>query len=208
MSKKNKISIIVFIIIISFGFSDNLQLSGFVGLNSIYQYGSTDDYIAGENDFPITPAHKVLFTGGAVSYYLMENFGFEFSTIYNFSTKLKLEDPSDKDSVEINSSKNLSLLLEIFYEKQLGKITPYLTMGGGINIINNRSEIVLSTYGYEIEFSRADRTTDPVFSFGGGVKLSIIKYLGMKLGVKYNLIFSKQTNISNLNIFGGFILSF
>jgi outer membrane protein W len=208
MRKKAIIGIIVLIMIISFGFSDHLQISGFVGVNSISQYGSTDDYISGENDFPVTPSHKVLFIGGAVSYYLMENFGVEFSTIYNLSTKLKLDDPSDGDSIGIDSAKNLSLLLELFYEKNFGRIIPYLTIGGGINIINNRSKTVLSFYDYEIEFSPAERAIEPVFSFGGGIKLAILKNIGIKLGVKYNLIFFKPKNISNLGILGGFILRF
>ena len=37
--------------------AEKYQVSLFVGMNHIPQYGSADDYVLGENDFPVTPAH-------------------------------------------------------------------------------------------------------------------------------------------------------
>jgi len=38
--------------------NSRLTLSLFGGLSHVREYGSVDDYILGENDFPVTPSHS------------------------------------------------------------------------------------------------------------------------------------------------------
>ncbi len=206
---KKTVIYLMFILMFTVSLSaQHFQITGFAGVNSVFKYGSENDYIAGANDFPVTPSHKTPNLGLSLSYYLTENLGLQLSGIYNFSTKIKLEDPSDGDSVEINSAKNYSFLLELYYEKRIGKITPYISLGGGINKIIGHSETVLSEYGWEIEFLPPERTIDPVFSVGSGIKYNFSDVFGLNIGIKYNLIFSKSNKISNLILFGGLLIGF
>ena len=119
--KKKSWAVLVFIVfalplLAGTAHAQNFQFSLFGGINHVFEYGSEDDYILGGNDFPVTPSHSPLTLGASFGYFFTGNLGVELDWRYVMSSKVTLEDPSDQDTVEIDSSKHYSLTLNLIYQ--------------------------------------------------------------------------------------------
>lgn len=200
----------ILILLTSFAKGDGakLQFSIFGGINSIFEYGSEDDYIMGENDFPVVPGHKPASFGMSLGYFFTDNIGIELDGRYYLNSKITLEDPSDQDTVEIDGSKHYSLSLNIIYRVLRGKLRPYFAAGGGFDKVSAKSETYTSEYGFEIEFLAPKSTIDPLVQFGGGIQYFLSSSTGARLDVRYVLIFDDPDSIKSLNIMVGAFISF
>ena len=77
--RKTGIAILILSFTLSLGFAQEkrFQLSLFGGASHVFAYGSEDDYIFGENDFPVTPSHTPLNFGLSFTLFLTDLFGIE-----------------------------------------------------------------------------------------------------------------------------------
>lgn len=109
--KKILVIIFIFIILISFCFGQekHFQLSLLGGLNLVLEYGSEADYVLGENDFPVTPAHNPPIIGISFAYFFSKKVGIELDGRYYFNSEVTLEDPSDQDKINLSTSLHASL---------------------------------------------------------------------------------------------------
>lgn len=175
------------------------QFSIFGGINHVFQYGFEGDYVLGENDFPVTPSHTPAILGASFTYFFSGTLGFEADGRYTFSTKVALVDPSDQDTVEVDTSKHFSLTLNLIYQFPAGSLKPYLIAGGGFDSVSAEEKTYISEYGFEIIVEPPESTTDALANFGAGLLYSISQGIGIRLDVRYVLIFSKPESIKSLN---------
>lgn len=208
--KKGILFLVIFALVFSFGFGrqKKFQVSLYGGLSQVLEYGSEEDYIMGENDFPVTPAHTPLGFGAALAYSLAKNMALQLEAKYTLSSKVTLVDPSDQDTVEVNASCHIAATLNLIYHFLNSKITPYLVFGVGIDNLLARDEVYISEYGYEVEFLAPEKTIDPVAQAGGGILYFLSTEAGVKLELRYGVIFDKPNHINSLNIDVGFFLRF
>lgn len=190
------------------GGENKFQFSIFGGINNVFKYGSENDYVMGENDFPVTPAHKPASFGASIGYFFTDNIGIELDGRYYLSSKVILEDPSDQDSVEVDASKHFSIALNIFYRLSGGDFRPYLVVGGGFDMLSAKDETYTSEYGYEIEFIAPETTTGLLAQVGGGIQYFLSSSAGARLDVRYVLIFDDPDNINSLSIMAGVFIRF
>ena len=190
------------------GGENRFQFSIFGGINSVFKYGSENDYVMGENDFPVTPAHKPASFGAGIGYFFTDNIGIELDGRYYLSSKVTLEDPRDQDTVEVDTPKHFSITLNLFYQLSGGNFRPYLVAGGGFDKLLAKDETYTSEYGYEIEFIAPEKTTDLLAQVGGGIQYFLSSSAGARLDIRYVLIFDDPDNISSLNIMGGVFIRF
>ncbi len=190
------------------GGENKFQFSIFGGINNVFKYGSENDYVMGENDFPVTPAHKPASFGASIGYFFTDNIGIELDGRYYLSSKVTLEDSSDKDTVEVDTSRHYSMTLNLFYQLSGGNFRPYLVVGGGFDKISAKDEMYTSEYGYEIEFIAPETTTDLLAQVGGGIQYFLSSSAGARLDVRYVLIFDDPDNISSLSIMAGAFIRF
>ncbi len=206
MSKS--IKIFVFSLIILFvSFSLKAQkLSVFLGggFNFMSSYGSIDDYIAGENDFPVTPSHKGGMLSFSADYRLFGNFGFMLSGNYYLSSSVELSDPSDGDTVNIDTSPHFGVSLNLFYSLDSGIIKSFFYIGGGFDKLFSEDKVYTSNYGYEIVFLSPEKTVDPLFNVGGGVDINVFTIVYMRLKAAYTMIFSEPATIKSMSFALGF----
>ena len=186
--------------------SQSLKIFAGGGINFVGKYGSVDDYIAGENDFPVTPSHRNSVITGSLSYTFYKNFGFLLKSSYHMRTSVSLEDPSDGDSVEVNTSPHFSLSLNLEYSFQTGRFQPFLYIGGGFDKLLAKDEVYTSSYGYEIVFLKPEKSVDPMFNFGGGVDFKLFSSLFLRVRLEYTLIFSNSENIGSFETSAGLCL--
>lgn len=208
--KKVLFTVLIPVLLVSFSFGQEkrFHLSFFGGVNHVFAYGSEDDYMMGENDFPITPAHTPLDLGAALAYLLTENLAVELRGDFTFNSMVTFLDPSDQDTVEINTSKHFSISLNLLYQLFKGKIRPYIVLGGGIDKIFAEEESYISSYGYEIEFGLLDRTIDLFANTGFGLYFWVAPLFDVKIETRYIFMFAESESIKSLNVVVGFMFRF
>jgi outer membrane protein W len=200
--------IISIILLIQPALADKYQISLFGGMNHVFQYGSEEDYVLGENDFPVTPSHTPLNFGAAFALYLSNNIALELDWRYTMSSKVTLVDPSDQDEVDIDSSQHHTITLNFIYRFLQGNVKPYVVLGGGLDKLLAKDETYTTTYGFEVDFLAPDKTIDPVANIGAGMLFSFGSNLGIRLDLRYVMIFADPDMLSSVNGVVGFTYSF
>lgn len=161
-------------------------LSIFGGINSVMEYGSEDDYILGENDFPVTPSHSPLDFGILVGYSFFKGLGLEVDFRYHLSSNLSLEDPSDGDTISIDSAKHYTLTANLIYQFLSGSFKPYVLVGAGIDSLTGVEEQTLtSELGYEITLFPPESKTAAVLNGGVGCIYDLGRIIGARLDIRY-----------------------
>jgi outer membrane protein W len=171
------------------------QFSLLGGISHILEYGSEEDYVLGENDFPVTPGHTPPFFGLSFSYYLADKIKMELDWRYVFNSEVILTDPSDGDTVAIDTSKQHFTSLSFVYQFLRSKFRPYFLVGGGLNKLLAKTQSYVTNYGYEIDLEVPDKTTALFAQIGGGVDALLSSALGIKLDVRFVYLFSDPDNI-------------
>jgi outer membrane protein W len=188
--------------------AQKFQFSVFGGVNHVFTYGSEQDYVFGENDFPVTPSHTPFNFGAAFSVFLTHNIGVELDGRYTLSSRVNLMDPSDDDTVAVDTSKHYAVTLNFLYRFLDGKIRPYLVLGGGVDKLLAEDRSYVTEYGWDVEFIAPEGTLDPVAHLGGGVHYFIGPNLGIRFDLRYVLILSEPDRLGSLNGVLGFSFLF
>ena len=202
LTKKAKVilfGVISIILLMQPALAEKYQISLFVGMNHVFQYGSEGDYVFSENDFPVTPAHTPPNLGASFALYLKDNIALELDWRYTLSSKLMLVDPSDQDEVEIDSSKRHTITLNFIYRFLQGNVKPYIVVGGGLDKILAKDQTYTTQYGFEVDFLAPDKTIDPIANIGAGVQFFFRPNIGIRLDLRYVMIFAEPDNLSGLN---------
>lgn len=192
----------------TFAEENKYQFSIFGGINNVFKYGSEDDYVMGENDFPLTPAHIPPGFGMSFAYFFKSNIGIELDGKYTLSSKVTLQDPSDKDTIEINTSKHYSITINFIYQFLRGNFRSYFAVGGGIDKVLAKDETYTSAYGIEIELLAPEKTIDPVAHAGGGIHFFLMPNAGLRLDVRYVIIFDEPNNVNSFTVMAGAFFGF
>jgi len=189
-------------------YAQRLQVSLSGGWNRVFEYGSEDDYVLGENDFPVTPAHTPFNFGAALALFFTDKIGVELDGRYALSSKVTLVDPSDQDILEIDSAKHYSITLNFVYRFLEGRLRPYVLVGGGIDKLLSKEETYISEYGFQIEFLPPEKTIDPIANIAAGVQFFIRSRLGARFDLRYSIIFDDPDNQNSLNVTFGLFFCF
>ncbi len=185
--------VLIFLIINSdSAFGDNrLYLFG-MG-NFLREAGGESDYEAGTNDFPISSSHQTFGFGIGFN----KDFGHFFlgpEISYNLNGTTTLTDPSDNDTVNINTYKFVSLFFNLgFNLVNSDLLRLYINGGGGVSYtLNADSRTYTSQMGYETQISPPDRKFPLSFFGGTGLDFKISPNLSIILSGRYQYIVFKQ----------------
>lgn len=186
---------------------DKTHISLFGSYNRYLQYGSVDDYTPGTNDFPVKPAHSILGLGGAIKVFVNNRMAFEIEGKFAASTKVKLEDPSDLDTLEMSTSTHFSVAANYVYQIQLNRLRPYFLVGGGVDKIFAKEEIYISEYGYEVfsDVPLESDLLDPLIQAGIGIQYFLNKDFGLRADVRYIRYFQSEHSINSITALFGIV---
>jgi opacity protein-like surface antigen len=158
----------------------------FGGLNAVFEYGSDNDYVQGGNDFPVTPAHTTASAGVSFGYFVLQGLALELDARYHPSTGVTLTDPSDEDTVDIDTAKHYTVTANLMYQFLQGSVRPYVLAGAGIDTMVDVGTTLLETeYGFEFELKEPDEKTEFMFNIGGGVEILLTGSLGIRVDARY-----------------------
>jgi opacity protein-like surface antigen len=191
--------------------SARLTFHLFGGLNRIMEYGCDCDYELGVNDFPLTPCHTTSVFGGSIGYLLSKGFGLELDARYYGSAEVTLTDPSDGDTVNINSAKHYAITFNLLYQILRGSVRPYLIGGAGIDtLVDVDTQYYQTDMGYEFELAAPDKSTHFVWNLGGGVEFVLGRTVGLRVDARYVNIpeSGSQPTIQSLNGTAGLTVRF
>lgn len=208
--KKMLVVIFVFVMLISFCFGQEkrFQLSLLGGLNHVFEYGSEADYVLEENDFPVTPAHNPPIIGISFAYFFSKNVGIELDGRYNFTSEVTLEDPSDQDKINLNTSLHASLTVNFIYQFLSDPFRPYFILGGGLDQLLDKDEVYTTESGYIVEFLVPEETINSVHHVGCGANYLLSSNFGIRLDVRYVFLVDEPSNVKSVNIMFGILHKF
>lgn len=150
--------------------------------NFIGSSGSSDDYVEGENEFPIVSAYKNYGVGFGLTFGKVVFAGIE--GYYNLSGKVTLTDPSDDDTVEVNTYKYASGIFTLgvnIVRNQTVRL--YINGGGGVRYnLDAETQAYTSELGYEVEIEPSEKKY--LLEAFGGVGLEL--YLSQTTGLFFN----------------------
>jgi hypothetical protein len=159
----------------------------------VSEIGQESDYVAGENDFPITPSHSEYGGGIGVLFNLSEGFGIYIASEYLMGATVTKEDPSDGETFEYQTYDNVNINANLMVKFGSG-VQFFVMAGGGINILlpyaNKEEE---GSLGSVILIEEPETTINPMFVAGGGVLLNAGK-MYIKLEAQYAMIFDYDKN--------------
>jgi outer membrane protein W len=190
--------------------SGKVQITAFYGVNQHYEYGSVEDFESGYNHFPVMPAHSPRNFGGSFAYFFTRWFGLEYDMRSTGRTEVTLTDPSDGDTLTIQTPKHLSITLNVLLEPLRGRISPYILLGGGINRVQAVDETYITEYGFEVimQTPSEDSRVDMLVQAGAGVNALVYKYFGLRADVRYMVVFDDPYQVRSLNATLGLIARF
>lgn len=167
----------------------NAYVHFFGGLNAVVEYGSDGDYIQGENDFPVTPAHSTASVGMSFGYFVTKGLALELDARYHTDADVTLTDPSDQDRVNIDTAKHTTVTANVMYQLLQGSVRPYVLAGAGIDtMLGVETELLETEYGFEFELKEPEEKTEFMVNFGGGVEILLTGSLGIRFDARYVVI--------------------
>jgi len=180
--------------------AQKIQASLFTGGGRTFTYGSEQDYVLGENDFPVTPAHTSFQLGGALGIPLNERLLVELDGRFFFSSPVTLHDPSDEDTVQVDTSNHLMVGLNLVYRLSGSRLRPYALIGAGLDKIFADETTAISEYGFEILFAAPSggESLDPLINIGAGGMFELSRRLALRLDVRYVLILDSSNTQNSL----------
>lgn len=206
--KKAVLWILMIMVILQSGlvaesFKTHITLSG--GINHHFEYGAVDDYVPGENSFPVMPAHTPSSFGLSFAYFFNQSLGLEVDGRISSSSRLTLTDPSDMDTVEVDTARHLSLTFNVLYQMLIGRFNPYIAAGAGFDRLSAEDQILESAYGYEIVMLAPpeDERVDFIIGAGAGMNYFIFKNVGLRLDIRYFIIFDDPQNVRTVSLKAG-----
>jgi len=191
------------------GQARRMELSVLAGINSHFAYGTTADYVLGQNDFPVTPAHgpALLGLGCALRW---GRFGIEFEGRYTFASSVILADPADGDTVDVKTLSHLAGTISLVYSPFAGRLRPYLEAGGGLDVVFAKGASYTTRDGYVLDVpapAPKDRF-DPEVHAGAGLFVDFSRGFGLRFDGRYVWVIDKPGAVRSLQFAGGLVIRF
>lgn len=184
-------------------------LTVFGGIHHHQVAGTVEEYVFGENDFPVIPAHNGYLLGFSYLGAIGKRIGLEIDARYIGPANVDLEDPSDGDTIGVKAGPHAPLTANFLFLPLPGKIRPYLVAGGGVDIFLGKGGTYTSRYGYEIEIPKptSKERFDAEAHLGAGAFIAIGEKWGVRLDSRYLWIFDDGDMIGGISLAAGLYLS-
>jgi hypothetical protein len=169
-------------------------LSG--GLSMFGVNGKGNDYMAGTNDFPVTPAYQSPAFGLSFAVFMSRSFAVGIDVRYSLSAKVDLHDPSDGETIQVDTPKNLIAAVSLFQYFKLSKRAQlFISLGGGTEYRLAEDMEYVSALGSEISISAPAKPLSPLAAAGIGLQYMFSTALGINLECRATYVFRDPAQI-------------
>ena len=166
------------------------------GLNMFRVNGAESEYVAGTNDFPVTPAYKESVCGIGLAFFTSPSFAIGFDFRYGLAAKVDLRDPSDGETIRVDTPKNLIAALNLYQYFNLSKqMQIFISLGGGGEYRMADDKEYTSNLGSKIIIAAPAKPFSPLAAAGIGFNYMFFDSLGISLECQGAYIFRTPKQI-------------
>ncbi|MCJ7525561.1 MAG: hypothetical protein MUP71_10135 [Candidatus Aminicenantes bacterium] len=166
------------------------------GLNRFTANGVESDYVAGANDFPVTPAFQSPVLGFGFAFFTSRSFAIGLDVRYGLSAAVDLRDPSDGETIAVDTPKNLTAVFNLYkyfdFSKRLGL---YVSLGGGLENLMAEEKEYLSNLGNKIIIAGPDQALSPLAAGALGLQAMLSRSLGLAFDFQAAYVFRKKNQL-------------
>ncbi len=165
--------------------------------------GADGDYVAGSNDFPVTPSFSEMGGGLGILYNLSDSIGISVSADYLMGADVDKVDPSDGETYAYTTYDNLNIIAAVML-KFGGDTKFFISAGGGFNILmpyDDKEET--GSLGSIIVVEAPESTSNFLISAGGGAIMNLGGAI-LKIEAQYVMVMDYEKNSILLKIGIGF----
>jgi len=180
----------------------------FGGVHHLFSYGDVSEYLPGENDFPVTPGHTPALAG--LSFSILGRIGFEIEACWVGTSLVTMADPTDGDTIEVQAGPRSALSVGFIFLPFRGQVRPYLSVGGGLDMILSKDAVYTSKFGYSISVPapRGKDRFDPEVFAGGGLFFDVGRNFGVRFDTRYVWILDDPKSVRGIRASAGLFLVF
>lgn len=176
--------------------ANKTQLILRAGYNMFQSCGSDTDYIAGENDFPVTPAYQAAALGVGLSFSRSQGMAYGVSLSYGLAGQVDLRDPSDGETVRADTPKSLLAVIGATRFIELSRqVRLALSLGAGAEYRMASHLEFISSLGNKIVIPAPEKPFSPLAAVGAGVRYRLSDSLGVALEVQGTYIFRDSAQL-------------
>lgn len=166
------------------------------GLNMFASNGADSDYVAGANDFPVTPAFQSPVLGFALAFFTSRSFAVGLDVRYGLSATVDLRDPSDGETIAVDSPKNLTAVISLYnYFNLSRRLGLYVSLGGGLENLMAEEKEYLSNLGNKIIIAGPDQALSPLAAGALGLQAMLSRSLGLAFDFQATYVFRKNNQL-------------
>jgi hypothetical protein len=150
----------------------SLELLG--GMNLFAASGSESDYIAGDNDFPRSPAYAAPAMGLRAALFTSPQWAWAIDVRFGFSAAIDLSDPSDHETVRVDAPSYLTAVVgrQRFFSLSRS-LALHAAIGAGIEYRLVEAQEFISDLGSKIIIGAPAKPLSPLLAAGIGVRCAI-----------------------------------
>lgn len=150
------------------------------GWNLFGAVGSDSDYVAGSNDFPATPSCQAPVAGLRLTFGGSRRLSWGLDVRYGTAADVVRRDPSDNETVGVETPRNLTAVLAAQIFMDLGdRLALVLTLGGGAEYRLVEEKTFLSSLGNKIVIPKPEKPYAPLAVAGLGAQYMLGGSLGL-----------------------------
>lgn len=166
------------------------------GYNLFQSNGSDGDYVAGENDFPVTPAYGAAALGLGIHFSRSQSMAYGLDVRYGLAGQVDLRDPSDGEVVRVDTPKSLLAVAGITRFIELsGRLRLALSLGAGVEYLTAGDQEFISALGNKIVIPSPEKPFSPLAAIGAGLRATLNDSLGLAMEVQGAYIFRRSAQL-------------
>jgi hypothetical protein len=166
------------------------------GLNLFMANGANGDYVAGANDFPVTPAYQSQVAGFGFAFFTSRSFAVGLDVRYGLSAQIDLLDPSDGEIITVDTPENLTAVINFTKYFDLSRRWGlYVSVGGGLENLMVEEKEYLSNRGNKIIIAGPEKALSPLAAGALGVQAMLSRSLGLALDFQAAYVFREKTQL-------------
>lgn len=166
------------------------------GLNMFGINGADSDYVAGGNDFPTTPAYQGSAFGFSFAVFTSRSFAIGLDVRYGLSASVDLRDPSDGETISVDTPKNLTAVFNLYkYFNFSKRLALYVSIGGGMENLMAEEKEYVSSLGNKIIIVAPENAFSPLAAGNIGLQAMLSRSLGIAFDFQAVYIFRKTAQM-------------
>lgn len=166
------------------------------GLNWFSVNGTENDYLAGSNDFPVTPAYQAPAFGFGCAFFFSRSLAVGLDFDYALSTSVALRDPADGETIKADTPAGLVVAINLFQYFDLSREMRWficLGVGGEYRMAKDRE--YMTDLGSRILISAPEKQISPLVAAGLGGQYMFFPGMGITLECRAAYVFRDSAQL-------------